>query len=57
MRRWLYRHVGFDQSGQSNPCLIVFDYVKLMDDRSITRNVSEFQALGFLMTKIGRAHV
>jgi replicative DNA helicase len=52
MRRWLYRHVGFDESGQSKPCLIIFDYVKLMDDRSITKNVSEFQALGFLMTNL-----
>jgi replicative DNA helicase len=52
MRRWLYRQVEFDQSGQSNPCLVVFDYVKLMDDRSITKNVSEFQALGFLMTNL-----
>ena len=52
MRRWLYRHVGFDQAGQSNPCLIIFDYIKLMDDRSITKNVSEFQALGFLMTNL-----
>jgi replicative DNA helicase len=52
MRRWLYRHVGFDESGQIKPCLIIFDYIKLMDDRSITRNVSEFQALGFLMTNL-----
>jgi replicative DNA helicase len=52
MRRWLYRHVGFDESGQTKPALIVFDYIKLMDDRSITKNISEFQALGFLMTNL-----
>lgn len=52
MRRWLYRHVGFDESGQTKPCLIVFDYIKLMDDRSITKNLSEFQVLGFLMTNL-----
>lgn len=53
MRRWLYKSVGFEADGkQAKPCLVIFDYIKLMSDASISKNVSEFQALGFLMTNL-----
>lgn len=53
MRRWIYKEVGFEADGkQVKPCLIIFDYVKLMSEAGISKNVSEFQALGFLMTNL-----
>lgn len=51
MRRWIHKHVGFEADGkQAKPCLIIFDYIKLMDSSALSKNVAEFQALGFLMT-------
>jgi replicative DNA helicase len=51
MRRWIHKHVGFEDDGkQAKPCLVIFDYIKLMDNSGLSKNISEFQALGFLMT-------
>ncbi len=50
MRRWVIRKVGLNANGKANPCVIVFDYLKLMDAAGISRNVQEFQLLGFIMT-------
>jgi replicative DNA helicase len=52
MRRWLIRHVGFREDGQANDCLIVLDYLKLMDDAPLSKRVAEYQALGFMMTAL-----
>jgi replicative DNA helicase len=50
MRRWVQRRVGFNPDGTAKDCLIVFDYVKLMDAGALSKQLQEFQALGFLMT-------
>lgn len=53
MRKWLIQEVGLNSEGKAKkPCLIVYDYIKLMDDSSITKNIAEYQAIGFLMTKM-----
>lgn len=52
MRRWLHKHVGFVEGKQAKDCLIVYDYIKLMDAKAIKHNISEFQALGFLITNL-----
>jgi replicative DNA helicase len=50
MRRWLIQTVGLDDKGQAaKRCCVIFDYLKLMDDSAITKNVAEYQALGFLV--------
>lgn len=51
-RRWIIKDVGLDDSGKANPCLIIYDYIKLMDDSGISKNLAEYQALGFLMTNL-----
>lgn len=51
-RRWVIKDVGLDDSGKAKPCLIILDYIKLMDDGAITKNIAEYQALGFLMTSL-----
>ena len=53
MRRWLIREVGLDSNGKAkSPSLVVFDYIKLMDDGAITKNIAEYQAIGFLMNSL-----
>jgi len=49
-RRWLIKNVGFLDNGLTKPCLIIYDYLKLMDSEGLKANVQETQLLGFLMT-------
>ncbi len=50
MGRWVRKTVGLRPDGKANPCLIVFDYLKLMSADGLSRHVQEFQLLGFMMT-------
>lgn len=52
MRRWIQREVGYDQEGNLNHCLIIYDYVKLLSGIGISHNVAEYQLLGFMMTSL-----
>lgn len=52
MRKWIYQHVGFNENGTTNDCLIVYDYLKLMGSEGITASMQEFQVLGFQITKL-----
>lgn len=49
-RRWLSKTVGFTDSGSAKPCLIIYDYLKLMDDGGFKKGLQEYQLLGFLIT-------
>ena len=51
-RRWLMRNVGLDDAGQAKPCLLIYDYIKLMNADDLKGNISEFQILGFLLTEL-----
>lgn len=51
-RRWLSKRVGFTDSGTAKPCLIIYDYIKLMDDSGFKKNLQEYQLLGFLTTTL-----
>lgn len=49
IRRWVKRHVGFGEDGSANPCVVVYDYLKLMDYSSLSRSgLSEHQMLGYV---------
>lgn len=50
MRRWIMKSVGLEESGQAKPCLIIYDYLKLMNAETISKNMQEYQVLGFQMT-------
>lgn len=52
MRKWIYTHVGFDENGKTNDCLIVYDYLKLMGSEGINASMQEYQVLGFQITKL-----
>jgi replicative DNA helicase len=51
-RRWLSKTVGFTSSGAAKPCLIIYDYLKLMDNAEFKNNLQEYQLLGFLITAL-----
>jgi len=52
MRRWLARVVGLNDQGKANDCVVIYDYLKLMDSTKIRGDLAEFQALGFMMTSL-----
>lgn len=51
MRRWLFKVVG-QTNGKTNDCLIIFDYLKLMDPNGLSEHLQEYQRLGFMMTAL-----
>lgn len=52
MRRWISKEVGLNPDGTAKPCVIIYDYLKLMDSQGISQEMKEFQLLGFMMTTL-----
>lgn len=52
MRRWIIKKVGFNEDGTTKPCVIFYDYLKLMDSAGISQDMKEYQVLGFMMTSL-----
>lgn len=52
MRRWIVKEVGLNDDGTAKPCLMVYDYIKLMDSAGISQDMKEYQILGFMMTAL-----
>ena len=53
MRRWVMRDVGLDANGKAKPCVIIFDYLKLMSAGSMLKDgLAEYQVLGFMATTL-----
>jgi len=52
MRRWIARTVGVNDQGKANDCVIIYDYLKLMDSADLRGDMKEFQVLGFMMTAL-----
>lgn len=53
MRRFVYQHVGFNEEGEANPCLIIFDYLKMADTSDGKGWIEhEHQALGQLAIRL-----
>ena len=52
MRRWIKKNVGFDEDGNRLPCVIIYDYLKLMDGMKLHGNLAEYQQLGFMITAL-----
>lgn len=50
IRRWITKTVGYDETGRTKDCLIIFDYInKLMDGSKINNNTQEYQILAFMI--------
>lgn len=52
MRRWIVKHVGLNPDGTAKPCVIIYDYIKLMNSDNISNDLKEYQILGFMMTAL-----
>lgn len=52
IKRWLFKCVGKGIGGVTNPCLIVYDYLKVMDSSDIGKSMQEYQTLGFATSKL-----
>lgn len=52
MRRWVTKEVGLKADGTAKPCVIIYDYLKLMDTKGLSEGMREFQLLGFMMTSL-----
>ena len=52
MRRWIIKQVGLNSDGTAKPCVIIYDYLKLMDSAGISQDMKEYQILGFMMTHL-----
>lgn len=51
IKRWIITTVGLNPDGLAKPCVIIYDYLKIMEQTDI-KNVAEFQAVGFLMQSL-----
>ena len=52
MRRWITKDVGLNPDGTAKDCVIIYDYLKLMDTKGISSDMKEYQLLGFMMTTL-----
>ena len=52
MRRWIAKEVGLNHQGKAKDCVIIYDYLKIMDAAELKGDMKEYQALGFLMTSL-----
>lgn len=52
MRKWIAKRVGRDETGRLNDCVIIYDYLKLTTSDDISKNMQEYQILGFQMTEL-----
>jgi replicative DNA helicase len=52
MKRWIVKEVGLNSDGSAKPCVIFYDYLKLMDSAGISQDMKEYQVLGFMMTSL-----
>ena len=50
MRRWVVKEVGLTKEKKAKPCVILYDYLKLMNMEGLSADLKEYQMLGFLMT-------
>lgn len=53
MRRWIAKTVGLNNLGKAKDCVIIYDYLKLMEASELAKSdLKEFQLLGFMMTAL-----
>jgi replicative DNA helicase len=51
IRRWIVKCVGYDENGNTNKCIVVYDYFKLMDKAHL-ENLKEYEAMGYQISKL-----
>ncbi len=51
MKKWLYKVPGIKPTGEANECLIIYDYIKLTDPKSMG-SMKEYEAIGYLLSSL-----
>lgn len=51
IKKWIHSDVGFDENGNVNPHLLVYDYFKMTDVKDLDK-LSEHQIMGFQLAKL-----
>lgn len=51
IKRWIITNVGLKKDGSAKPCIVIYDYLKLMNEDE-GKGYQEYQAIGFLMTSL-----
>jgi replicative DNA helicase len=51
IRRWVIKEVGYDENGNVNDCVVLYDYFKLMDRNQLDK-IQEYQAMGFQISRL-----
>ena len=57
IRKWIRTEVGFDENGNTNDCVVIYDYIKLMDSNDISKNMQETMAMGYLCMALNNMFV
>lgn len=52
IRRWITKHVGFDEHGKAKDCAIVYDYFKLTSGSGLSKESPEYILLGLMLTDL-----
>lgn len=52
IRRWVQSVVGINPDGTAKDCVIIYDYLKLMNASGLGDSLGEFQMLGMMMTAL-----
>lgn len=51
IRRWVIRKVGLNEDGKAKPCVLIYDYLKVMD-MGWLKKLQETQLLGFAISQL-----
>lgn len=52
IRRWIIKKVGFNENGKANPCVVIYDYLKLTSSEDLGKSSPEYVLLGLMMTDL-----
>lgn len=51
IRRWIRTVVGTDENGNTNDCLVVYDYFKIMNQKDLA-DMKEYEAMGYQISTL-----
>lgn len=52
MNRWVRKVPGVNFDNTSNPCVVIYDYIKLLNKDQLSRNVAEYQQIGYMVSQL-----
>lgn len=52
MNRWVRKVPGVNFDNSANPCVVIYDYIKLLNKDQLNRNVAEYQQIGYMVSQL-----